>query len=172
MNRRRFLTSLAAVAGLALIPKRVKADVKPVKRFADYCGELYIGPGVSEYLRPHGFTKEEWMEVCRLNKDGYKGRLKWHEGRWRMGLISNDNEPAGTSIYDWQVVTDKGEHLGRVYGSANDLDQSVCVCSDTCRDGRRAVVGMMYPAPAWHFAYTGPHPIYSRLFPMPTPVSS
>lgn len=89
-------------------------------------------------------------------------------GNRRMGLISNDHQPRDTSIYDWQVVTDKGEHLGRVYGSANDIEQWHCVCSDTCRDGRPATIGSMPHPEPFHFAYTGKHPAYRRLFPMPT----
>lgn len=164
MNRRRFLTSLAGLAALTLVPKRARAaaftDPTPLRPedmrvFRQYLRRVYA-------VRPDDIdaTVDEWSHVKHLMDSG---RLCYRNGEWRMGLIDKDHVPEGTKLSEWTRSYD-----GMIYAahwkhiSMDDIKQEVYYHHP---DGQVTTTRIS----PHHVALicTGSHPIYARLFPMP-----
>jgi hypothetical protein len=175
ITRRTLLKSAAAALGLALVPKGVKALVAPsddvtVAQYAAWVGRIMSAP-----------SKATMMIVG--------GRLiTLVDGRWRMGLIDRNHVPEGTKLEEWEVRAVDTD-TGYFADVADDIEQwwigagGRLFCSDSRPDmhldkhpNLRASQGACYTGKVHvalfrpiHFVYTGPHPIYSRLFPVPSP---
>lgn len=162
LSRRTFLVSTAAALGLSLVPKRLRAAVKPVT--------------------------VPWYEFNGIRCNLPCSLIRTDDGP-RMGLIDKDHVPEGTKLEEWSVHS-ADESTGYAYfaDAADDVEQwwigagGRLFCSDSRPDmhldqhpnlhacqaacyRHKVHVSLFRPI---RFAYTGPHPIYSRLFPVPT----
>ena len=156
ITRRTLLKSAAAALGLALVPKGVKALVAPsddvtVAQYAAWVNRIMSAP-----------SKATMMIVG--------GRLiTLVDGRWRMGLIDQDNVPPGTTLEEWGTHVGSGQMR---YGHlpADDVEGYVTTSWCSYSHGGDDTLTQCVPA-ACRFGYTGKHPIYRQLFPVPlTPI--
>ena len=197
-NRRSFLRSLAGLAALAVVPKRLRAAAifTPARHWLDDPSGFTaynIWHGSELYTTYPEWSSEEWQEIRYLCNTG-RLRCDWKPGNWRpgipvwrMGLIDRDHVPEGTKLEEWEVRAVDTD-TGYFADVADDIEQwwigagGRLFCSDSRPDmhldkhpNLRASQGACYTGKVHaalfrpiHFVYTGPHPIYSRLFPIPS----
>lgn len=139
LTRRRFLTSLAALAGLSVVPRHLLGLGK--------LPPTVVGDRVYPVRGFTVFPTAECDENGRMLSIGNR-RITYVDGSPRMGIIDKDHVPEGTKLEEWRVVIPSGYAAGMVchspYGWTDLNDRG------------------------FSFAYTGPHLIYSRLFPIPS----
>jgi hypothetical protein len=170
MNRRNFIISTLATAGLilakpirgsiasTLIPKKLKA-----------INSTKYAPALN-YFNKETFdiSKDEtWpcFRVLRLEENGHIKIVP------KIGLIDKDHVPEGTKLKEWTIFNNRDEYQN--FTRANDIEQWY----NQAIDEKVSIYHGYYGYYVYHhyenlatkirFCYSGDHPIYRRLFPMP-----
>lgn len=181
ISRRTLLKSAAALVGLALVPKVVKAAVKSDNPLAPLLNAHYEPiPEVQALVK-------QWYDdrLTGCHASGCEPLFRGYglDGLPRMDLIDKDHVPEGTKLREWVFYSDYAPayaELGmtcppaHVYPCGDDMyidDGADCMAGEMGFYGANGRVDTIISLYNGRLAYNGPHPIYQRLFPMPTTTS-